>query len=400
MPTLKTLFWLIAAATFYLIAWNVGSGWLYILSAVMVAVPVASLLMGRFNTRGLSVTQKTEAQSVQGDDLLSQLTIRNGSRWPRFLLRLDVTLAGSSSSIFLPYIPGRGKQEAGLTLYDLDRGIYSGSEILVSSSAPFGMAKSRRRLPVSSPLVVYPRWEDLLLDWHAGSKDTGYMTTSAMPTRRSASDYLGVREYRAGDSPRSIHWRTTARTGKLAVIEYARPASTTPVVILDTYTEANTRGGRIGSFESAVSLAASVIQREAARNRRYGFGASLADAIDRGLGNLSEPAMRWLAQVRAVERKPLDLDVENLPWADATPVLVLTNHKAYSRIHLSGLISNFPHTVVIMLEGRGFAPRGRSSKNLMQPEAIELLAESIEAAGGRFILVPSAEEARACLESL
>ncbi|MBI3892421.1 MAG: DUF58 domain-containing protein [Candidatus Wallbacteria bacterium] len=43
-----------------------------------------------------------------------------------------------------------------------------------------------------------------------------------MPRPGHDVEFLGVREYSPGDSPRLIHWRTTARRGKFFVKEFAR----------------------------------------------------------------------------------------------------------------------------------------------------------------------------------
>ena len=49
--------------------------------------------------------------------------------------------------------------------------------------------------------------------------------TSGALTRGAGDDFYGVREYGPGDELRRVHWRTTARTGTLAVTEYAQGLS-------------------------------------------------------------------------------------------------------------------------------------------------------------------------------
>ena len=46
----------------------------------------------------------------------------------------------------------------------------------------------------------------------------------------------GVRPYVAGDNPRRIHWRATARTGSMQVKRYERMASPTIALFVDTNT--------------------------------------------------------------------------------------------------------------------------------------------------------------------
>ena len=224
------------------------------------------------------------------------------------------------------------------------------------------------------------------------------MVASAIPTRNTASDYLGVRNYRAGDSPRSIHWRTAARSGDLAVIEYSRQAAITPVFLVDTFAEANQGEGSRSTFETAVSIAASLAQRESRNNRRSGIGSSPEDAAARGLENSAREAMRWLAEVQADSAKPMDLSRESLPWAEVTPVLLLTSHPAYAELDRSSFIRAFPHSIIIMLDGGKFGEGSRS--RFMSAAEIDGLAGRLEAMGAEFLPVLSVGEVPLCLMDL
>jgi hypothetical protein len=400
MPTRKTIFWLLAAAAFYLIAWNVGSGWLYILMAVMLAVPLAGLVINRFNIRGLEVLQSSPPSATQGDSLVSNIVVSNKSRFPRLLVEVDGELGGGAFDFLLPMIQGKGRREVSVKLDAVSRGVYPGGTLLISSSAPYGLAKSKKKLFSACPLVVYPQWHKLPQDWDSGQKNAGYMVSTAIATRNPASDYLGVREYRPGDSLRSIHWRTAARSGRLAVIEYARQTAMTPAVIIDTYEQGDIGTGWESTFETGITLAASIIKREEGNHRRFALGSSPSDAGDSGLSQSADRAMLWLAGVEAVRSTPLKLDQGTMPWPDATPVLILSSLKTYAYLDRSDFFTIFPSTFVIMLDGRGFEPESAEKAYLMDKSALQSLAERVEAMGGRFMLIPSPQEAGECLQRL
>ena len=295
MPTRKTVFWFTSAIVLYLIAWNIGSGWLYILVAMLIGFPLTSMLLTRLNTRRINVSQMSTETATQGDSVSSRLAVNNSSFFPRFFLRINCSFGGADNSALIPFLGGKGHYDLSLELRDLRRGVYAGGRVSAESSAPIGLAFSRRRFETQSPLVVYPRWHGITSDWGEGRKDAGYMVSSSVPTRHATSDFLGVREYRPEDSPRSIHWRTSARSNKLAVIEYARQSAITPVFIVDAFIEGATGTDRDSSFETAVSLAASLVQREARKNRRFAIGETLVDAAERGLEPEPRPAMLGLA---------------------------------------------------------------------------------------------------------
>ncbi len=400
MPTRKTLFWLLAAGFLYLIALNVGSGWLYVVTSLLVSFPLAALFLSRINIRRLTLRQTSPEEATAGGGICTQVDIVNPSVVPRFFLRLDADFGGRSASLMLPYLGPRRARRLKLDFAGLKRGFYRGGRFSISSGAPTGLARVRRRHFAESPLVIYPRWQRLPGDWATGMKNSGYLVSSVLPTRSSTGDYLGVREYRPEDSPRSIHWRTTARAGSLAVVEYSRQAAISPVMIVDRYRDGAAGEGPDASFETAVSIAASLIQREVSHNRRFGLGDSPADAAGRGLSHEDARAMLWLARVEAAATDPLDLTAAGFPWPEATPVLILTSHEAYAGLDRSELLDHFPHAAVIMLDGRGFEKDEKRQRRFLDGNRLNLLAAAVEAGGGRFVLVPSPDEVVRCLEDL
>ena len=280
------------------------------------------------------------------------------------------------------------------------RGLYTGADIKISSAAPVGLARGRGQLETNSPIVVYPRRHQLANDWGSGQKNTGYMAASAIPTRNTASDYQGVRDYRPGDNPRSIHWRTSARTGSLEVIEYARQSAITPVFLVDTFSGADRGKDMASTFETAVIIAASLAQRESIHKRRFAIGFSPEDAAARGLGHSAEESMFWLAGVNATSEAPMDLQSKALPWPEITPVLLLTSHPAYARLDETTILQDFPHSIIIMLDGRKFEKDARPRTPLMDDAALDQLADRLDAMGAEFLLVTSPDEVPLCLNDL
>ncbi|MFA5809646.1 MAG: hypothetical protein WC935_04815, partial [Thermoleophilia bacterium] len=144
MPTRKTVFWFTSAAVLYLIAWNVGSGWLYVLVAMLTGFPLTSMLLTGLNTRGISVSQKSTETASQGETVSSRLTVNNSSFFPRFFLRVNCSFGGACNNALLPFLGGKGHGDLSLEFRDLRRGVYAGGRVSAESSAPIGLALSRR----------------------------------------------------------------------------------------------------------------------------------------------------------------------------------------------------------------------------------------------------------------
>lgn len=411
MPTRKTIFWLLGALVLYLIAWNIGSGWLYILTAMLVAFPLVSILLGRANIRRqLEVRMGPAASAYAGDSLTATLALTNRSRLPRFFISLECSFGGGQTSLFVPYIGSRKSIEQQLTFSSLRRGLYTGACVILRSGAPMGLSRTHRNCFCDNQLTVYPAWSRLGNDWSAGQWATGYMASSSLPSRSASSDYLGVRDYHSDDSQRSIHWRSTARRSKLSVVEYSRQSVVMPVIMLDSFGGGDTGPATPDSvFEAMVSAAASLVQREAGNNRRFAIGQDPETAADFKLGHGCDAAMLWLAAVEPGANHPMDLG-GSLPWPGATPVLILASRREYGHLHESALLQAHPHAAIIMFNVRmpaRHAPGGPATdretptaRSFMDDKALASLEMGLEAIGSRLLIIDDPEELAQCLRFL
>ena len=72
-------------------------------------------------------------------------------------------------------------------------------------------------------------------------------------------DFYGVREWRSGDGRRLIHWRRSARLGKLVVRQFAQPRSRDVAIVLDLWRPESPAAEHVENVELAVSFAATVL---------------------------------------------------------------------------------------------------------------------------------------------
>jgi uncharacterized protein (DUF58 family) len=72
-------------------------------------------------------------------------------------------------------------------------------------------------------------------------------------------DYYGLREWRNGDSKRWIHWRTTAKLGRLAVRQFEQQHNRDLALVLDLWQPFPPDAAARGRVELAVSVVATMV---------------------------------------------------------------------------------------------------------------------------------------------
>src|SRR5262249_54217276 len=72
-------------------------------------------------------------------------------------------------------------------------------------------------------------------------------------------DFHGLREFRSGDNPRAIHWRSTARRGELILREFQQNREPTFTFVLDLFLPKPLNADSIRRVEFALSFVASLI---------------------------------------------------------------------------------------------------------------------------------------------
>jgi len=116
-------------------------------------------------------------------------------------------------------------------------------------------------------------------------------------------DYYGLREWRPGDSKRWIHWRTTAKLGKLAVRQFEQQHNRDMALVLDLWQPAEPSDDDFGRVEFAISFAGTVVDELARRGGSHllvaSAGASTGRWSARATGVFARQTLERLAVTRA-----------------------------------------------------------------------------------------------------
>ncbi len=248
------------AGFFFIAATNTLSGWLYVMSGVILALMAIALWLVRQNLRGLTVTRQVPEPVSVGDSLQLRLTLHNGSALPKTLLKLADRLPPALGRVMETVVVQVLPEGTAVWHYELPvtrRGIYHWQQVQLRTGAPLGLFWAVRSQVVPVRAIVHPQVLPLtrcpLIDQMGGDPSLQVMSqqlAQAAPEGMTRS----LRPYRWGDSMRLIHWRTSAKLGELRVRELETFTSGQAIVIaLDTAHDWDPE-----AFEQAVCSAATL----------------------------------------------------------------------------------------------------------------------------------------------
>jgi uncharacterized protein (DUF58 family) len=329
MPTSRAAWFLFAAFIFYVFGNQTQLGWLYIISALLCGLLPAAALAGAGSLRGLRARRqisRANAPAVEAaaevdltgrsaifheaEDISVRLRLYHGGRLSRVQVSVQEScpLAAPAAPerqlrLFLPLLPAGDGLHFEYPVTIDRRGVYTFPPLTLATRAPFGFFQRRATLDAPTVCLVYPELRPLkrlaLLDRQPAASAT-------RPRAGHGSEVLGVRPFRTGDSPRHVHWRSVARTGRLISKEFADDTQPGLTLVLDRYSPLfPPPESKQVPFELAIKCAASLA--DYALRRRYSLYLC-ADTADRALpaGPLTLPLLlEYLARVTAQPRPAL-----------------------------------------------------------------------------------------------
>ncbi|MBT2970163.1 MAG: DUF58 domain-containing protein [Candidatus Thiodiazotropha sp. (ex Ctena orbiculata)] len=182
---------------------NYGSNLGHLMTFLLGGVWLVTILHTWRNLLGLSI-QPGEAASVfagQTADFTLRVVNNGGSS------RYGIALGSKKQHGGSVDIPGNAGSELHIPVKTQRRGILPIPEITIQTTFPFGLFRAWSYARLDLSCLVYPKPAErgelptLAIYNHSDSGDRGV----------GADDFIGLRSYRLGDSPRQIDWKAHAR---------------------------------------------------------------------------------------------------------------------------------------------------------------------------------------------
>lgn len=301
--------------------------WLVVLAALMVVLQVISPYRGwmivftalggalatgyvwaRSLADGLELTREMRFGWAQvGDRVEERFTLINGNPLPA--LWVEVSDCSTMPGYDIDRVATMGGQDAtrwrtrGICRH---RGVFTLGPTRLLTADPLGVFRVELRYATSMPFVVVPPIVSLpSIEVASGGRAGAGRPRPNAPERTVST--ATVREYLPGDSPRWIHWRTSARRDDLYVRLFEGVPAGDWWIVVDLNRAVQVGEGLDATDEHGIVLAASLADRGLQRGRQVGLVAQGEELI--WLPPRRGEARRWeiLRALAVIRRGDRDL---------------------------------------------------------------------------------------------
>jgi uncharacterized protein (DUF58 family) len=266
--------WLLIAFTFVVIGIAKSINLLLLLACCLLAIFVLNTLSAWRQLRGVRARRRLPELLFARTASPVAVDMWNEGRG-KAALRLEDCGPEHSMTWFIGWLFRRETRSLRGRVVLPHRGRYTWGRLMAASGYPFGLFERRRAVGDDCESIILPA-----LGWLHRGRFLQRLRGAAVeqeavrrkPRRHptAQAEFHGLRPFRLGDSPRLIHWRTSARRGELMTREYEDAPGENLILVFDTSdgrppiagAPVEGRGGPESSsspdarFEALVSLAA------------------------------------------------------------------------------------------------------------------------------------------------
>jgi uncharacterized protein (DUF58 family) len=256
--TAEGLLWLMTAALMTGIGIFKNIDPLTVLGYVMLVLIVLNAVVAGRRLRRLEARRQLGETIFAGSGCRLEVRVRNLDERSRDGVRVEDTGPSHSLGWYLDHLEGQAGRTCRGEIVLPHRGWYEFGPLVAISGYPFGLVRRRAVLREGMRVLVFPRPGKLVRD-RLRQQLRGVDPHGERVRRRgwrdesAQAEVHGLRVFRPGDSPRMIHWRTSARRGELMVREMEDVPGDDLMLVLDTEAPPG------DAFEEAVRLAATVV---------------------------------------------------------------------------------------------------------------------------------------------
>ena len=266
------------------LCWYVGVrfGWVELLVVAaacgILVVACVALTIGRVH---VDIQSEVDPRRVTvGDPATGRVAVRNLARTPLLPLLVELPVGVTAARFVMPPLRAGGEHEELFVVPTHRRGVIAVGPARTVRGDPLGVLRRTVEFTQVQELFVHPRTA------HLESLGAGLLRDleGTVTEDHSMSDlaFHALREYQPGDDRRYIHWRSSAKAGRLLVRQFLDTRRSHVTVLVDTDPRSYTGGEdildewtgehteplvaahsapEVPDLEAAISIGASIVLR-------------------------------------------------------------------------------------------------------------------------------------------
>ena len=367
---------------------------IWIVLSVAIVVAAQGVLVGLFGLKAIGYDRRFSRASVtEGERVELVEVIRNRKILPVPWIRVE-----SRISQFLRFGHGGVSEEREISAdqyhksvfylgpfsqitrrHDvtcLKRGHYEVGSVAMTAGDLMGVWVRTRQMNLNCALDVYPR---LLSEDELNTPSTRWQGELAVKRWIMPDPFLvsGIRDYRPGDPLRDVHWRASARTGRLQVKTRDYTADPRMLVVLNVQASEEQWGDLMDyeqeGIEQGIRIAATLCQRALNAGVEAGFASNACLIGEKGEGRtILMPARRSADQMEllltAMARMEIHREVtfptflESLCALQGEDILILSTYDSEQIQIRVDMLRAAGNSVTMMMLERGHRREASTQK--------------------------------------
>lgn len=216
-------------------SWYVGLRWQWLevtgLAILLTFVWIVAIIWTIGMVRYVVKLKLAGQRVVVEESAVGELSVVNTSNRPCASSVIEVPVGAALAQFAVPILTGRSEFTEIFTVPTRRRGIITIGPVRSVRGDGLGLLRREQNWVEAQELYVHPRTVNVASNAIGFIRDIEGATTHDL----SSSDvaFHALREYLPGDDRRNVHWRTTARIGRLMVRQFEETHRSSLLILLD-----------------------------------------------------------------------------------------------------------------------------------------------------------------------
>lgn len=219
-PTASSGALLVGIVLLFLMGVNFQSTLIYALSFWLLALIVISIFFTYRNLSGLTIKAVQSRACFAGEKAVFELEVYCAKEQKK----AAIFLAWKDQDIAMVNLLKHQNVTIKLSHSTHKRGVFTPDRLSIFTRFPLGLVLGWSYVLLDMQSIVYP--SPILQDSDTeGLQNADDEADQGKEIQRGTTDYSGIRDYQAGDSPKQIHWGAYAKTGDVyskTFVDYAQ----------------------------------------------------------------------------------------------------------------------------------------------------------------------------------